>query len=126
MWRPGFAPGSLNVVCMAHKVARGRFFSEFFRFPLSISFHRGSPHSCIVSGMDDKPVAGRSSEIVSRHRHEQQHTVLTRCEATLRSPCTALTTAMQLLQTKTSSQARRTLRTSAAAQKCSYDQNKPL
>jgi hypothetical protein len=50
------------------------FLSEFLGLPQSISFHRGSPHSYIIWGMNNRPAAGggRSSETVSQHRHEQQ------------------------------------------------------
>jgi hypothetical protein len=39
-----------------------RFFSEVFGIALSISFHRGSPYSCIVQGMKNRTAGGRSSE----------------------------------------------------------------
>jgi hypothetical protein len=48
------------------------FFFEFFSFPLSILFHRGSPYSHIIWEMKNRSVGGRSSERVSHHRHEQQ------------------------------------------------------
>jgi hypothetical protein len=51
---------------------RDRFFSEFFGFPLSISFHRGSPYSCIIWGMNKRPVDDRSSDTVSPHGHENK------------------------------------------------------
>jgi hypothetical protein len=35
------------------------FFSEFFSFPLSISFHCSSPYSCIICGMNNRPYGGR-------------------------------------------------------------------
>jgi hypothetical protein len=38
------------------------FFSEFFDFPLSVSFHRGSPYLYIIWWMDSRLVDGRSSE----------------------------------------------------------------
>jgi hypothetical protein len=41
-------PGSIHVGFVVDKVALGRFFSEFFGFPLSVSFHRHSPYSCII------------------------------------------------------------------------------
>jgi hypothetical protein len=41
-----------------------RVFSEFFGFPLSISFHRGSPYSYITLGMNNRSVGGRSSEML--------------------------------------------------------------
>jgi hypothetical protein len=34
-------------------------------FPPSISFHHGSPFSCITSGMNNRPVGSRSSETYS-------------------------------------------------------------
>jgi hypothetical protein len=43
--RPGFAPVSIHVGFVVDKVALGQVFSEFFGFPLSISFHRGYPNS---------------------------------------------------------------------------------
>jgi hypothetical protein len=42
-----------------------RFFSEFFGFPLSISFHRRSPYSYIIWGMNSMSVSGSSSETYS-------------------------------------------------------------
>jgi hypothetical protein len=39
-----------------------RLFSEFFGFPLSISFHRRSAYSYIICGMNNMPVSGSSSE----------------------------------------------------------------
>jgi hypothetical protein len=38
------------------------FFPEFFGFPLSASFRRGSPYSYIIWGINNRPVGGRSSE----------------------------------------------------------------
>jgi hypothetical protein len=43
-----------------------RFFSEFFGFPLSVSFHRRSPYS-YNPGMNNMSVSGSSSETQSRH-----------------------------------------------------------
>jgi hypothetical protein len=43
--RPGFAPWSINVGFVVDKVDWYRFLSEFFGFPLSVSFHRRSPNS---------------------------------------------------------------------------------
>jgi hypothetical protein len=40
-----------------------RFFSEYFGFTLSISFHRGSPYLYIIWEMNNRPVGGLSSEI---------------------------------------------------------------
>jgi hypothetical protein len=51
-------------VFVAEKWNRGRFFFDFFGFPLSVSFHRG----CIFIyhvGMNNSPVDGRSSETQS-------------------------------------------------------------
>jgi hypothetical protein len=42
------------------------FSAEFFGFPLSISFHRGSTHPYIIWGMNNTPIGGRSSETQSR------------------------------------------------------------
>jgi hypothetical protein len=42
----------------------GSFFSKFFGFSLSISFHLGS-HSYIICGMNSRPVGGCSSETQS-------------------------------------------------------------
>jgi hypothetical protein len=42
-----------------------RFFSDFFGFPLSVSFHRGSPHSYITWETNNRLVGGRSSETQS-------------------------------------------------------------
>jgi hypothetical protein len=61
--RSRFAPESVHVGFVVGKVALGLFF-EFFGFPLSVSFHRGSPYTYIC-GMDDRPFGGRSSETQS-------------------------------------------------------------
>jgi hypothetical protein len=42
-----------------------RVFFELFAFLPSISFHRGSPCSYIISGMNNTPVGGHSSETLS-------------------------------------------------------------
>jgi hypothetical protein len=48
------------------KVALGHVsFSESFGFTLSVSFHRGSPYSYIIRGMNNRPFGGRSSETLS-------------------------------------------------------------
>jgi len=60
--RPGFAPGSVDMGVWWMKWHWNRFFSEFFGFPLSVSFHRGCPYSYIIWGMNSRPVGGRSSE----------------------------------------------------------------
>jgi hypothetical protein len=39
-----------------------RFFSKFFGFPTPISFHRGSPYSYIIWGMNNRSGSGNSSE----------------------------------------------------------------
>jgi hypothetical protein len=50
-----------------------RIFSELLCFPLSISFHCGSPYSCITWGMNNRPIGGCSSETYFHpHRHEQE------------------------------------------------------
>jgi hypothetical protein len=62
--RPGFAPGSIHVGFVAYDVALGQVFSfEFFSFLQSLSFDRVSPYTCIVWGMNNRPVGGRSSEM---------------------------------------------------------------
>jgi hypothetical protein len=40
----------------------GKGFLKFLRFPLLSWFHRGSPCSYIIFGMNNRPVGGRSSE----------------------------------------------------------------
>jgi hypothetical protein len=48
------------------KVPLGQgFFSEFFGFPLLISFHHGSPCSNTIWGMNNRAVGSRSSETSS-------------------------------------------------------------
>jgi hypothetical protein len=49
-------------ICSWQSGSGTRFFSEFFGFPLSLSFHRGSSYSYIICGMISRPVGGRSSE----------------------------------------------------------------
>jgi hypothetical protein len=44
-------------------VALGRLLSEFFGFPLLISFHHGSPCSYITWGMNSRLIGGSSSEM---------------------------------------------------------------
>jgi hypothetical protein len=53
-----------------------RFFSELFCFPLSISFHRCSPHSCITWRMNSRLV-GRNLETVSPHDMKKMKSVVT-------------------------------------------------
>jgi hypothetical protein len=38
------------------------FYSKLFSLTLSVSFHRGSPYPCIIRGMNNRPLGGRSSE----------------------------------------------------------------
>jgi hypothetical protein len=59
-WRSGFAPRSVHVGFVADKVAVGQVFLRVLRFSLSISFHRGSPRSYIISVINNRPVGGRS------------------------------------------------------------------
>jgi hypothetical protein len=42
-----------------------RFITEFFGFPLSISFHHGSLYSYIIWGMKNRPTGGRNSQTQS-------------------------------------------------------------
>jgi hypothetical protein len=46
-----------------------RFFFEFDSFSLSVSLHRGSPYSCIISGTNSRPVCGRNSETTITRVH---------------------------------------------------------
>jgi hypothetical protein len=63
--RPGSAPRSIHVGFMMDKVAMRQVSSEFFGFPLSISFHRGSPYSYITFRINKIHVGGCSSETSS-------------------------------------------------------------
>jgi hypothetical protein len=63
--RTGFAPGSVHVGFVVDKAALGQGFLRVLRFPLSLSFHCGSPCSYITWGMNKRPVGGRSSETSS-------------------------------------------------------------
>jgi hypothetical protein len=60
--RPGSVPKSANVRFVVDKVALGQVSLRVLRFSLSISFHRGTPYSYIIWGMNDVPVGGRSAE----------------------------------------------------------------
>jgi hypothetical protein len=53
-----------------------RFLSNFFSFPMSISFHRGSTHSHVIWGTNNRLVDDRSSETVSTNLHEQHEQIL--------------------------------------------------
>jgi hypothetical protein len=53
------------VVFVVDKMALGQVILIVLAFTLSVSFHRGSPYSYIVWGMNNRPVCGRSSEIQS-------------------------------------------------------------
>jgi hypothetical protein len=64
--RPGFAPVLIHVGFLVDKVALGHIFSGFSGFLLSIQFNRGSPHSYITRGINNRPVGGRSSNTCSR------------------------------------------------------------
>jgi hypothetical protein len=91
-------PGSVHVGFSVDKVVLGRFYSDFFGFLLSASFHHGSPYSCIIWGMSNRPVSGRSSDITSphQHEHEQQHAFLHRAFCLgLRSLSVSITEAMK-------------------------------
>jgi hypothetical protein len=63
--RAGFALGSVHVGFMVEKVILGQIFSEFFGFPLSVSFHRDSPYSNIIWRINIRTIGGRSSETSS-------------------------------------------------------------
>jgi hypothetical protein len=62
MRRPGFEPGEFHVGFVEDKVALGHF-PLVLLFPLSVSFHRGSPYSGIIWGMNNMLVGSSSSEI---------------------------------------------------------------
>jgi hypothetical protein len=62
---PGFPPGSVHVGFVVDNVALWQIFLRVPRFPLSVSPHRGSPHSYITWGMDKGPASGCSSETSS-------------------------------------------------------------
>jgi hypothetical protein len=48
------------------KVAQGQVFLRVLPFPLSVSFHRGSPYPYIIWRMNNRPAGGRSSETWSQ------------------------------------------------------------
>jgi hypothetical protein len=50
--RPGFALGLFHLGFVMDKVALGQVLLRVFRFPLPISFHRGSKHTYIPSGYE--------------------------------------------------------------------------
>jgi hypothetical protein len=60
-----FTPGSSRAGLVVDKVALGHVFLAVLCFPLSVSFHRGSPYSCIVCGMNNRPVGGPVDTYVS-------------------------------------------------------------
>jgi hypothetical protein len=70
--RTSFAPGSVHMRFVVDKVALEQVFLRVIRFPLSLSFHLGSPYSYTIWTMDSRPIGGRSSETVSPHRHEHE------------------------------------------------------
>jgi hypothetical protein len=53
---------SILVGFVVDKVALEQIFSEFYGFPLSISFHHHSPYSYIIWGMNNMSVSGSSAE----------------------------------------------------------------
>jgi hypothetical protein len=46
--RPAFVSGSVHMGFLVYKVALGQVFTRILWFPLSVSFHRGSPYSYII------------------------------------------------------------------------------
>jgi hypothetical protein len=42
-------------------------FFEIFGFPLSVSLHYGSPYSCIIGGMNKRPIGGRILLVQPHH-----------------------------------------------------------
>jgi hypothetical protein len=64
---PGLATGSVHVGFVVGKVAFGKVSLKVLRFsPVNIV----TPYSYMIWGINNRPVSGRSSEIVSPHRHE--------------------------------------------------------
>jgi hypothetical protein len=55
------APPSVHVEFVVDKVALGKAFPRVLQFPLSVSFHRGSPYSYIWV-TNNRPVSGQSTE----------------------------------------------------------------
>jgi hypothetical protein len=60
--RPGFAPRWVHLGLVVDTMTMGKVFYAFFGFPLSISFHCGSPYWYINWMMNKRPVCGHSSE----------------------------------------------------------------
>jgi hypothetical protein len=60
--RPAFVSGSVHMGFLFYKVALGQVFTRILWFPLSVSFHRGSPYSYIIWEVNNKPDGGHSSE----------------------------------------------------------------
>jgi hypothetical protein len=54
---PGFAPGSVYVGFVVDEVTLGQIFLIVFGFPMSISFHHGSPYTYYLGD------GGRGSEM---------------------------------------------------------------
>jgi hypothetical protein len=70
--RPGFALESVQVGFVVDKVALGLVFSDFFAFPLPLSFHRGP---MFMYHLGDEQLAQwfpQFRDVVSTHQHEQQ------------------------------------------------------
>jgi hypothetical protein len=63
--RPRFEPWSVQVGFMVETWHWDRFSFEFFRLPLSVSFHRGYPYTCIICRINNRNVGDRSSETYS-------------------------------------------------------------
>jgi hypothetical protein len=57
-------------------ICGGQVSLRVLQFSLSVSFHRGSPYSYVIWGMNSKPDGNRSSETVSPRRHEQDEQIL--------------------------------------------------
>jgi hypothetical protein len=52
-------------ICDGQSGPWDRFFSEFFSFPLSISFHRGSPYSYIIWGIKIGPLVATAQRNIN-------------------------------------------------------------
>jgi hypothetical protein len=67
------APVRARVGFVLDKVAVAQIFLSVFRFPLSISFHRGSPCSYIFCGMNSAAVHEQSHPIDMNNKNINKH-----------------------------------------------------
>jgi hypothetical protein len=72
--RSGFAPVLVHVGFVVDKVELVQeLFSDFFGFPLLISFHHDSPSSYIIWLVKNNAFVAQFRDIVSTLRHEKQN-----------------------------------------------------